>query len=557
MKNFQKFALFLFMFSIVLASGCKKDDPNTPDPKPDPGDTTSTSYSLGWFGTDDPSQVPSSTNFGFGSGSVPASYSLIDKFPPIGDQGQYGTCVAWAVAYNTKTTINGIAKGYGASDLASANKQFSPRDLFTAIDDANKGENCGGTNFNFALDVVQNRGVATMATAPYTTNLGTCSKSTLDPAWTQEAAGFKIKWWRKIDKSITAIKENISQNVPIVFGAKLADNFMSHNSDEVITSATSYDNVGQHAYHAMVIAGYDDNKGPNGALRCVNSWGTSWGGNGYFWVDYNFFMNEFLSSLSNETNLYIAANGDSDTNPPDDVDPNVTGVDLIPWVFDDWSTQNWDWPTERKIDFNIYNAGNASANASADWAYYYIYYSAFDANDYGVIFYDQFNTSIPENTYDCPNDWNCIFNIPIPAGDNFANYAWGDYYVERTYYMPQITGYYYLLCIADAEDKFQEQDELNNLFYTTVDPVHFQNGMEYKSSDKSPFTFKNDVAFSKENIKQSKFNSAVTQKFRNAYTPEEMIEFFKKEKESGRIDQKVDEYIQRNAEMNSKKEIKR
>ncbi|MCK7460857.1 MAG: hypothetical protein MZU84_01665 [Sphingobacterium sp.] len=64
---------------------------------------------------------------------------------------------------------------------------------------------------------------------------------------------------------------------------------------------------------AMVIAGYDDNKGPmapcvvsiHGALR--------WGGDGYFWVDYNFFMNEFVSSLSNETNLYIAANDDSDT----------------------------------------------------------------------------------------------------------------------------------------------------------------------------------------------------------------------------------------------------
>jgi C1A family cysteine protease len=552
MKNLKNSAFFLLVFSILLYTGCKKDEPTTPDPDP-----TKTDYSLGWFGTDDPSQVPSSTNFGFGSDNVPASYSMTDKFPPIGNQGNYGTCVAWAVGYNMKTAINGIAKGYGASDLAGANKQFSPRDLFTAIDDANKGENCGGTNFNFALDLVQNRGIATMATAPYSTDLGTCAKATLDPSWTQEAAGFKIKWWRKIDATAMAVKENISKNVPVVFGAKLADNFMSHNSDEVITSATSYENAGQHAYHAMIVAGYDDSKGPNGAFRCVNSWGTSWGANGYFWIDYNFFLGEFLDAQNTGVNLYIAANDDSDTNPPDDVDPNVTGVDLIPWVFDDWSTQNWDWPTERKIDFNIYNAGNASADASADWAYYYIYYSAFDADDYGVIFYDQFNTSIPENTYDCPNDWNCIFNIPIPPGDDFANYAWGEYYVERTYYMPEISGYYYLLCIADAEDKFQEQDEMNNLFYTTVDPVHFQYGMEYKSSDKSPFTFKNEIPFSMESIKKSKYNTAVTQKFSNAYTPEEMIAFFKKEKESGRIDQKVDEYIQRNAEMNSKKELKR
>lgn len=549
MKRINRILPLLFLSALVLAVSCKKDDDKDP---------VTPEYSLGWFGTDDPSTVPASTNFGFGSGSVPASYSLVDKFPPIGDQGQYGTCVAWAVAYNTKTMVNGLAKGYGSGDLASANKQFSPRDLFTAIDDANKGENCGGTNFNFALDLVQNRGVATLATAPYTTNLGTCSQSTLDPAWTAEAAGFKFKWWRKIDGSIAAIKENISQNVPVVFGARLADNFMAHNSDEVISSATSYENVGQHAYHAMVIAGYDDNKGPNGALRCINSWGTSWGGDGYFWVDYNFFINEFVSKLSNETNLYIAANDDSNTEPPDDIDPNTTGVDLIPWVFYDYSTLSWDWPTERIIDFNIYNAGNASANASADWSYYYIYYNAYDANDYGIVFYDQFNTTIPENTYDCPTEYNCIFNIPIPAGDDFANYAWAESYVERYYYMPEITGYYYLLCLADADDKFQEQDEMNNLFYTTIDPVYFDAGIEYKSDGKvySPFTFKNEMSITKENIKSSVFNSSVTPKFRNAYSPEEIKEFFKKEKESGRIDKKVDEYVQRNAKMASKKAIK-
>jgi hypothetical protein len=268
-------------------------------------------------------------------------------------------------------------------------------------------------------------------------------------------------------------------------------------------------------------------------------------------------MNEFLSTLNNEPNLYIAANDDSNVNPPDSVNPNVSGVDLIPWVFDDWSTYNYDYPTERKIDFNIYNAGNADAPSSADWSYYYIYYNAFDANDYGVVFWDQFNTTIPENTFDCPNTWNCIFNIPIPSGNDFANYAWGSYWVERTYYMPEITGYYYLLCIADAEDKFQETDEVNNLFYTTIDPVYFESGIEYKSTQKpSPFKFKNDITFRKENIKRSKYNSGVTEKFRNAYTPEEIKAFFKKEKESGRIDRKVDEYVQRNAILNANKDLK-
>ena len=44
-------------------------------------------------------------------GGLPSSVDLTKKFPPIGDQGQYGTCVAWASSYNLKTALNGIEKG--------------------------------------------------------------------------------------------------------------------------------------------------------------------------------------------------------------------------------------------------------------------------------------------------------------------------------------------------------------------------------------------------------------------------------------------------------------
>lgn len=280
MKKLHLMATLSFSLLLIL-NGCEKKNDENPE-KPD-----ESNYGLGLKNNDDMSTVPVSTNFGFGADNLPASYSIIDKFPPIGDQGQYGTCVAWAVGYNCKTVINGIEKGYSASDLASPNKQFSPKDLFTAIEDNLKGQDCGGSNFEDALNILQNRGIATLQTVPYT-SLGNCSKSGLDPSWAQEAAANKISYWRKVEGSANAIKKNISQNIPVIFGAKLADNFMSHNSDIVISSATSYDQVGQHAYHAMIISGYDDSKGPNGAFRVVNSWGGQWGASGHCWVDYNF-----------------------------------------------------------------------------------------------------------------------------------------------------------------------------------------------------------------------------------------------------------------------------
>lgn len=538
MKTLHSLLTLLISLALILAVGCKKNN-NNEDPDPETPE-----YSLGWFGeTEDPSTVPSSTNFGFGSDNLPDQYDIISEhFPPIGNQGNYGTCVAWAVGYNAKTVVNGLSKGYGASDLSQANKQFSPRDLFTAIDDDKKGDNCGGTNFSFAMDVVQNRGVATLATAPYPQTIPSCSQSALDPAWTQEAAGFKFKWWRKIDASVESIKKNISQNVPVIFGARLADNFMSHNTDDVISSATSYDNVGQHAYHAMIIGGYDDNKGPNGAFRVVNSWGTSWGGNGYVWVDYNFFFSNFVSSLQNETNLYIAANDDNNTDPPDDVDPNKTGVDLAPWIFED--VYDWDYPWIRYCYFNIYNIGNQTANPEADWSFYYIYFNAYNADDYGIIFYDEFNTSVSPGVNGIQCDGNhCVINIPIDPGNDMAYILFQDEYLYQEYEMPEITGDYYLLALVDAGDVFQEQDELNNLFYPFLWPLYFYEGVEYKTSEahERPI-FKNDLTPSLENLKQSKYNTIVTESFRNAYTPEEIKEFLKKEKRTGRLDEKIIQY---------------
>jgi C1A family cysteine protease len=264
-------AFYAVLFGLVFfLAACQKDDPADMQPNPDPT-VDSLSFGLGWTGEDNLDEVPSATNFGFGNNNLPASADLGAHFPPIGNQGQYGTCVAWAVAYNGKTVLDGMDRGLSAGDLASAANQFSPKDLFTAIPDQQKAPDCNGTNFTFALDVLQERGVASMQTVPYT-NLGDCSQNSLDPSWTQEASQNRIQYYRKIEPTVQSIKQNLANNIPVIFGARLADNFMTWNSDAVLSSSTTYNNVGQHAYHAMVISGYDDSKGPGGAFRVVNSW---------------------------------------------------------------------------------------------------------------------------------------------------------------------------------------------------------------------------------------------------------------------------------------------
>ena len=481
---------------------------------------------------------------------VPSSYDITDKFPPIGDQNPYGTCVAWAVGYNAKTALSGMQRNLTPSELASPRNQFSPKDLFFALPDNHKGAECNGTNFEFALDLLQNRGIATMATVPYT-NLGQCFNAEVAPEWTSEAANYKIKYWRKVDGNVNAIKENIANNVPVILGAKLADNFMNWNSDDVMTSHSSFAQVGIHAYHAMVIAGYDDNKGPNGAFRVINSWGESWGDFGYIWIDYNFLINEFGITGDGQNSLFVMANQDGEVAPPDDNNnPSAQGVDMASWVFADYSTAEWTGNRySREIDFNIYNIGSETARSSENWDVYYVYYNAYDANDYGIMFYDQFNTSIQTNTWQCPTPENCILNLDIPAQTDFASLAFGTPSVTRSYNVPSITGEYYLVLIADGGNTFNERNEQDNFFYTSLDPLYFDEGYAFMNDNSgAEFNFKNNTASSSRsmNVLNEQFNDAQKGSYRNAYTVDEIRDMLKMEKASGRFDQKVAQYEQSN-----------
>jgi len=194
----------------------------------------------------------------------------------------------------------------------------------------------------------------------------------------------------------------------------------------------------------------------------------------------------------------------------------------------------------REIDFNIYNIGNQTARASDDWSVYYIYFNAFDANDYGVLFYDEFNTSIAQNTFDCPTENNCIVNLDIPGQSDFASIGFGTESITRSYSVPDITGEYYLVMITDGDNIYNEQDEQNNFFYPTIDPVFFENGFAFKSDDNGEFNFENISSTTRSNSGLNKnFDSAQKGSFKNAYTNDEIKALLAKEKASGRLDQKL------------------
>ena len=224
--------------------------------------------------------------------SLPNAVSLERFFPPIGDQGDYGTCVAWAVGYNLKTALNAIDSNWSPEQLADPSNQTSPKDLWMGIPSSDKGSYCHGTNFASSFNVLITKGVTNMKTAPYR-NLGQCRGNIIGDT-TNRIASFSHVVSSGELPTTAQIKAYLKDTVPIVISAKLGDKFMSWNSDEVLNSDTYNQPNMTHAYHAMVISGYDDSKN---AFRIRNSWGPQWGDSGSIWVNYEFFRNSFCLEM--------------------------------------------------------------------------------------------------------------------------------------------------------------------------------------------------------------------------------------------------------------------
>lgn len=226
--------------------------------------------------------------------SLPESVMLEHLFPPIGDQGQFGTCVAWAVAYNLKTALDAQKLFWGQAELAQSTNQRSPADLWYAMPSYSKGPNCSGTGFEAAFKVLQQNGVANMQSVPYDVHFNPCANVTALGDTLHRIANYSLV--QKSDgkvPSVTQLKHFLADSIPLVMGAKLGDNFMQCSNDKVLRNET-YRYTGMHAYHAICIVGYDDSRQ---AFRLRNTWGAEWGDKGSIWVDYNLLCNSMCQNI--------------------------------------------------------------------------------------------------------------------------------------------------------------------------------------------------------------------------------------------------------------------
>ncbi|MGE5106197.1 MAG: C1 family peptidase [Sphingobacteriales bacterium] len=205
---------------------------------------------------------------------LPANYQL--AMPQVSNQGSEGSCVSFAVGYYTRSAEQYYHSGSLTYDL-SANV-FSPEFLY---DQTKASSSCAsGSSLINALNFVVNNGICPWNSMPYTDQNG-CS-TLPDAQQTAEALNYKIKSYSMVvAQDPIAIKTMLVNNHPLVVVIPVDNLFYNADANFIWnTSGTVY-----YAPHAITICGYDDSKH---AFRVVNQWGTSWGDQGYSWIDYDY-----------------------------------------------------------------------------------------------------------------------------------------------------------------------------------------------------------------------------------------------------------------------------
>lgn len=227
---------------------------------------------------------------------IPASASLEQYCPTPGDQGKYGTCVAFSVAYHMRTVLYGIQHGITDRALLDANV-FSPTFVYEQIKSPDDTSCQKGTNPINALELLKTSGVSHISTVPYVCGSQITSNALL------EAVDFTITDYQVLfmpevtdrDVRVNTVRKSIAEGCPVVLCFTVVKSF--YNAPRVWHSLPSDGGAeGQHGRHAMLIVGYDDNL-EGGCFRVLNSWSPKWADGGFVWVPYDEFAKYALGAM--------------------------------------------------------------------------------------------------------------------------------------------------------------------------------------------------------------------------------------------------------------------
>jgi hypothetical protein len=212
----------------------------------------------------------------------------------VNDQKQYGSCVGQA--------CSGI-KDYQESDEWSEVIDTSPLFVYSKCKELD-GLKEPGTFPRFAMKVLTDYGICLEKDFLYSLIKDDVNPPQPSKEIENKASKYKIKSYARV-YTVEEIKNALINDGPILTAFVWFSNMNEPEYGGFLPMPNGYLLGG----HALVITGWDDNlihtyqisyknkKTYKGFFRIRNSWGNSWGDNGYCWVPYDFFIEKLDNGI--------------------------------------------------------------------------------------------------------------------------------------------------------------------------------------------------------------------------------------------------------------------
>ena len=217
--------------------------------------------------------VVSRAALGVEAGTLPSSldwrnYNGYLYVTPVRHQGNCGSCWAFATAAALESYVL-IAENTPGADV-----NLSEQVLVSC----GGSGSCNGGYIDRASTYIENYGLPVEACFPYTATTNACTNACA----TYLTATDRIYGWHWVTTSspaVDAIKAALTTYGPLVTTLSVYSDFFYYK-----TGVYSYVSGTYQGGHAVLIVGYDD---VGGYFSVKNSWGTTWGEQGYFKIAYS------------------------------------------------------------------------------------------------------------------------------------------------------------------------------------------------------------------------------------------------------------------------------
>jgi C1A family cysteine protease len=192
---------------------------------------------------------------------------------PIRDQGQRGTCVAFAVTAGHEVSRGPASNPYDLSEEA----------LYWGCKRAD-GNWHGGTTFTSARTAITRSGQPLEARWPY-------NHAQADGVEIKLPAGMKTTDWyrsglRRVGVAVADLQALLAAGTPVALGLTVFDTLFRPGRDGRVQDPPS--RAPQRGLHAVLAVGHEP-----GSVLIRNSWGSGWGLGGYGWITETY-VNKFV-----------------------------------------------------------------------------------------------------------------------------------------------------------------------------------------------------------------------------------------------------------------------